>query len=1084
MTRILVVEDSPTQSARACLVLEEGGFEVESAVDGVDGQRKIEGSRFDLIVSDVVMPRLSGYELCRWVKSQERTRDTPVVLLTTLNDPMDIVQALEAGADNFISKPYEPGYLLSRIRAILESRHARADEKLSVNVEMLFMGRRLSIGSGKEQILGLLLSAFEDMVRTNRDLRATQEELSEAKEKLEGRVRTSEEMYGTLMAEASDSILLSGGDEVILEANRQTEVLLGRAAPEVVGRQLGDFLAPAPGSELEVIRHELEAGDRVRGADFVVERPDGSVVEAEASMSLVEVQGRRLSLALLRDVTEQRRAAAAASAQHEVTRILAECVALDEAAPRLVKALVATLGFELAVYWRIDHGSQTLRPLASWHHTAGDIDSGTSSRSAGVRSGEGLAGRAWATRQAVRTPDPGRGSRAGVAFPISSAAGLHGVVELSGPAVRPPDDRLAEKLTSFGSQIGQFLERQRAVQEMLESERRFRRLFESNTIGITMADFEGRILEANDAYLGMLGYSREELERGALRTDDLTPPEYRDFDRQTADQLRRTGVAPPREKELLRKDGARIPILIGVTMLEASEPRLLAYVVDLREQKRAEESARSLLHAVEQVGNIILMTDPSGAITYVNPAFEATYGFSREEVLGKTPRILKSGRHDEAFYRRLWGHLLSGKEFSAEIVNRTREGRLITVEWSARAVLDPGGKQSGFICVQNDVTAKRSMEEQLRLSQKMEAVGRLAGGVAHDFNNMLTAILGYADMLEASPGLAPAAREFVAEVQKAGQRAAGLTRQLLAFSRKQVLEPVVLGPNELISNLEGMLRRLIGEDLEFVTRLDRSVGNVLVDPGQLEQVIMNLAVNARDAMPRGGTLTIETAKAGSQDPEPRRWIVVSVTDTGVGMDADTMARVFEPFFTTKGPGKGTGLGLSTVHGIVHQSGGRLEVDSEPGHGTTFRVYLPQVDEDPVPAGQPSVVSKSLRGTETVLVVEDEGGIRKLVSDVLRAQGYTVLVAASGPEALQLAALEERPIHLLLTDLVMPGGMAGTELAKSLLESQGSLRVLFMSGYSNEAIENNGLVGKNNEFLGKPFTPNALLRKVREALGSP
>ncbi|HEY3348957.1 MAG TPA: ATP-binding protein [Thermoanaerobaculia bacterium] len=380
-------------------------------------------------------------------------------------------------------------------------------------------------------------------------------------------------------------------------------------------------------------------------------------------------------------------------------------------------------------------------------------------------------------------------------------------------------------------------------------------------------------------------------------------------------------------------------------------------------------------------------------------------------------------------------------------------------------------------------------EESLRQSQKMDAVGQLAGGVAHDFNNLLTAILGYADLLASRPAIEGGAREEVAEIRNAGERAATLTRQLLAFSRKQVLEPVVLHVNDLVGDLEKMLRRLIGEDVDLVSILDPSVGNVRADPGQLEQVILNLVVNARDAMPRGGKLTIETANADLDEAysqrhaaaRPGRYVMVAVSDTGFGMDASTVEHIFEPFFTTKEKGKGTGLGLSTVYGIVKQSGGNIWVYSEPGKGTAFKVYLPRVD-DAVAEGVSAEASPlpAAAANETILLVEDEESVRTLARRILVGHGYRVLEASGGEAALEAFRAHGARIDLLVTDLVMPD-MAGTDLAARLNERHPDLRVLFMSGYTGDAAVRSGQLVQGRAFLQKPFTPAVLLRRVRDSL---
>jgi len=384
-------------------------------------------------------------------------------------------------------------------------------------------------------------------------------------------------------------------------------------------------------------------------------------------------------------------------------------------------------------------------------------------------------------------------------------------------------------------------------------------------------------------------------------------------------------------------------------------------------------------------------------------------------------------------------------------------------------------------------TERRSLERQLLQSQKMEAVGRLAGGIAHDFNNVLTAIFGYVGLLlDGLPTLSPL-RPDLEEIRTAAERAAGLTRQLLAFSRKQVLQMRVLDLNELMADLDKLLRRLLGEDIDVVTTLDAALGAVRADSGQLEQVVVNLAVNARDAMPSGGRLTLETRNAEldetyareHQPVRPGRYVMFALSDTGTGMSPETMSHMFEPFFTTKEAGKGTGLGLATVYGIVKQSGGYVWCYSELGHGTTFKVYLPRVDE-PVDRLPVRVAARPTRGSETVLIVEDEAALRALTRRVLEKHGYTVLDASDADAAAALAREHAGPIHLLLADVVLPGG-SGRALADALLVQRAALKVLFMSGYTEDAIVHRGVLARDTPFIGKPFAAETLAAKVREVL---
>lgn len=387
---------------------------------------------------------------------------------------------------------------------------------------------------------------------------------------------------------------------------------------------------------------------------------------------------------------------------------------------------------------------------------------------------------------------------------------------------------------------------------------------------------------------------------------------------------------------------------------------------------------------------------------------------------------------------------------------------------------------------------RKRLEDRLRQSQKMEAIGQLAGGIAHDFNNLLTGINGFSDMLLSDVDEKDPSYHALQQIQYAGERAAALTRQLLAFSRKQVLAPKVLNLNIRVSEMEKLLQRLIGEDINLATHLDPGLGLVKVDPGQVEQVIMNLAVNARDAMQDGGTLTIETHNIDLDGlfndsfdkaiPEGR-YVMLAVTDTGSGMNAETKARIFEPFFTTKPQGKGTGLGLATCYGVMKQSGGHISVYSEPGHGTSFKAYFPRVNDEAQEVAEDEIPDHKLNGSETILLVEDEAVVRDLTAAVLKARGYTVLQAKDGMEALKVSKNHRRRIHLLLTDTVMPG-MNGRELAEQLLAKRPDTKVLYMSGYTDKAIVQHGILDPDIAFLQKPFKARALAAKVREVLGKP
>ncbi len=692
---ILVVEDSATQAEALRLLLEEHRHKVTVASDGEQALALVAKNKIDLVLSDITMPGISGYELCRRIKIDMNRRDLPVVLLSSLADPLDIVHGLEAGADNYIAKPYEREHLLMRLRQVLENQRRRRGTKSQLGLNVTVLGSTFTITSEKEQILDLLVSTFEDAVLQNRSLRQREE-------------------------------------------------------------------------ELEAARAEL-----ARYAGGLEER---------------------------------------------------------------LRSVVATV------------------------------------------------------------PD--------VLFSVT------------------PD----------GS----------------------------------------RVLYVSPASVHVFGFAPKDL---------------------AADP-------GPWYRRLPAEDVARIAAA--------------------RDRATATGESQTVEYTFRR---------PDDAVRWI----ETTY-----------------------------------------IPVRDERGTVVRLDGISR-----------------DITEQRRLGEQLRLAQKMEAVGRLAGGVAHDFNNLLTVITGYSDILLDGLGSQDPRRGDLEEIRKAAVSAAGLTRQLLAFSRQQVLEPRVLDVNAVLTSAEKLLKRLIGEDIELVAALQPQLGAVKADPGQLEQVIVNLAVNARDAMPDGGKLTIETANAVMDEAyvrdhplaKPGPYVMVAVSDTGVGMDEHTQRRMFEPFFTTKEAGKGTGLGLATVYGIVKQSGGFIWVYSEPGHGTTFKVYLPRVTETAealTPRAQPK---ESPRGTETVLLVEDAAAVRAVTRQVLERLGYVVLEAPDGKAAMHLATKHRGRIHLLLTDVVMPE-LGGRQLAEQLTALRPELRVLYVSGYTDDAVVRHGVLEAGIAYLQKPFTPEILGRRVREVLDAP
>jgi PAS domain S-box-containing protein len=640
-------------------------------------------------------------------------------------------------------------------------------------------------------------------------------------------------------------------------------------------------------------------------------------------------------------------------------------------------------------------------------------------------------------------------------------------------------------------------ERKRAEEALRESEDRFKRLAENAPDVIYRHRLwpSPRTEYVSPGVHAVIGYSPDDFYADPALIFKVIHPEDQHLVAKAA-----RGEIPSGKAVVVRwrkRDGSALWTEIRNVLVRDEQGRVVAFEGisrDITERVQAERAVRSLSAAVEQTPVAIVITDAEGTIEYVNPAFSHQSGYSREEALGKNPRILKSGHHPPEFYAGLYATIARGGEWRGEILNRKKSGELYWENATISAIVDEAGRPRRYLAVKEDITRRKAAEEDLRRtqeqltqSQKLEAVGRLAGGVAHDFNNLLGVIIGHGQLAQSSIPEGHPARARVEQILGSAARAAELTRQLLAFSRRQVLQPRVLDLNAEVADTEKMLRRLIGEDVDLVTRPDPGIGRVRADRGQISQVLMNLAVNARDAMPRGGVLTIETSNLDANETfvrdhvpmPPGRYVQLRVADDGAGMEESVREHVFEPFFTTKPEGQGSGLGLSTVYGIVKQSGGFIWADSAPGRGTTFTIHLPRVEEA-LDEPETTAVEPASRGVERILVVEDQSALRELVCEMLQEVGYEVLSAADGRAALASSEAFPGSIHLLVTDVVMPG-MSGPELLSTLRKRRPGIRALFVSGYTSDIIARSGADGQATDLLQKPFGRDDLLSRVRRAL---
>jgi hypothetical protein len=832
---ILIVEDSATQAAQLSHHLEVRGYSVRMARNGREALPLALERIPSIIITDVVMPGVDGYTLCRMLKSQAALKDVPVILLTSLSGPHDVLRGLECGADNFIRKPYDAKYLVSQIEYILANRELRRAEGVHGGIQVYFGGQKYFITAEAQQILDLLISTYESAVQVNAELAANQLELTRERDLLH-----------TLMDNVPDWIYFKDVEGRYTAINQAAASALGLAtAQQALGRTDADFF-----DEAHVSRT----------------RADEQAIVATGDPMIAKVEELRLPA----------------------------------------------------------------QPQAIWVSTTKMVN-------------RDAAGMAIGTF--------------GVSRNITQAKLAEGQIRKANEELEARVAERTAQLAELNRQLAaELAERKRAQQLERETQARFRFLFANNPLPMWVYDrATNRFLEVNDAAVEHYGYSAGEFT--SMRVADLSAPE--------------------------------------------------------------------------------------------------------DETAAGSGDIASSGERRH--------RLKSGRSIDVELTSHS-------LEWLGRQAV---------LVVANDITERKRVEREFLVAQKMEAIGRLAAGVAHDFNNLLTVIGGHSAMALSGMEEANPLFDEIREINRAGERAAGLTRQLLAFSKRQILQPRVLKLNQIVADMDRMLCRLIGEDVHLASNLDPDLAPVKADPGQIEQVIMNLAVNARDAMPKGGTLTVETRNVELRKPAgPLRnlragdYVKLTVADTGAGMDLETQARIFDPFFTTKGDA-GTGLGLSTVYGIVQQSGGGILVFSELGQGTRFEIFLPRAHEAPVQA-EAAPATRISGGSETILVVEDEDAVRGLICSILNRQGYTLLRARSGVEALSLSREHDRRIDLMITDVIMPS-MSGGELAAEIVRSHPDLKVLFISGYTDDAIVHHGVTERNMAFLGKPFSPEALSRKVRETL---
>ena len=934
-------------------------------------------------------------------------------------------------------------------------------------------------------------------------------------------IRDRERLLGTVTESAHVGLVVVDAEYQYLFANKAYAEIFGLGPHGIVGRHVPEVLADA-WAQIQPRLDRALAGERVT---YELELSPIAPVQAGRCYTVVyeprvDEGGATTVVVVVMDITEQKSTERRLLAQNAVTRILAISPSVEDASPQILEALGQGLGWKRGELWLVDRPLNVLGCFASWQEDPGQTEElDAESKRIAFAPGVGLPGRVWSSRKTIWIPDVGtdahlpratlltrEGLHGAAGFPIILGADVLGVLCFFNEELSQPDGESITILNAVGSQIGQFIERKRAEEESHASEERFRQIAESIREVFWLRDVLSRhLLYVSPAYETVWGRTCEALYASPGDWLEAIHPEDRERVRTTSLQ-QQTMESYEVEYRIVRPDGSvrwiqdrGFPVYNDVGAVY----RVAGVAEDVTERLRAEAASKVHHMRLEGIVNSamdgIITVGEDQCILLFNAAAERMFGCRSEEVLGERVErfIPERFRQEHAAHIPKFGETgvaARTKGRFGAISGLRSDGEEFPLEASISQIQVEGQKLFTVTC--RDVSERtvaaetqRKLEAQLHQSQKLEAFGQLAGGVAHDFNNLLTVILGCSEWLLTSLPPDSESLGMIGEINNAGERAAALTRQLLAFSRQQVVEPKVLNLNSVVDGVEKMLRRMIGEDIQLTTLLQPKISPVKIDPGQIEQLLMNLAVNARDAMPHGGQLTIETCDIELDElfakshaaALPGRYVLLAMSDTGSGMPPEVRDRIFEPFFTTKGIGRGTGLGLAVVHGIVQQSGGIVQVYSELGVGTVFKIYLPAVEETPIDladGNRPEVP----RGTETILLVEDENSVRELTARVLGEFGYTVLVAPGGEEALLLVDGQESNIDLLITDVVMPA-LSGRELAELLRTRHRGLKILFVSGYTDDVVVRHGVLQADVSFLPKPFTLAALAGKVREVLDS-
>jgi PAS domain S-box-containing protein len=1096
---ILVIEDDPALLRLIQKNLQRIDFQTAGASTGAEAIARIIDQPPLLLLLDYRLPDMTGRQLINTLA--ERQRLTPFIIATGHGDETVAVEMMKLGARDYLVK--DAGFL---------------------------------------DLLPSVVKRVVDQLLTERRLAQAERELQK-----------SEQKYRNLFEQASDSIfIIDPVTRRILDGNENAARRLGYTRAELLQLQVDAISSPAVVARNASIAQELLASGHII-FEHVHRRKDGSQIPVEVSSRVIDLDGRMVIQSQVRDITERKQAEKKLETRIQQQAVVAELgqraltgidltTLMNEAVARVAEILEVE-------YCKIlellpDGDRLLLQAGVGWQD--GLVGHVTVPAKTDSQAGYTLHLGKPVIVEDLRTESRFKGPQ--LLFDHHIISGISVIIAGSKPD-RPfgilgvhttRRQAFAEDNVHFVQAVANVLataiQRSRTEQEIRHRNRELTLL--NQIIAATSGDLEPEVILKTGCRELAIGFDIPYVVASLLnekKTESIIVAECQpegvtsllneiipvkdnplfqylltqksplvvdDADNDPQLHSLQSRLQPRKIASLLL-----VPLIIGKEVLgglELGSSRRCAFsyedvslawsvadqIAGALARSRLTQTQRRLSTVIEQTADSVIVTDTGGIIVYVNPAFERITGYSRADVIGQNPRILKSGKHDSAFYEQMWATINSGSVWRGRISNVKKDGTVFTEEAAISPVRDESGEITNYVAVKRDVTRELELEQHYHQAQKMEAVGRLTGGIAHDFNNLLTAINGFVELMQLRLPPDSPFQEMVGSIHRAGQRAANLIRQLMAFSRRQVIEPQILDLNSVVADLSKMLLPVIGEDIILNLDLGPDLWPIKADLSQLEQVIVNLVVNARDAMPGGGELTIGTSNvvlteqdiASDPTAEAGDHVLLTVRDTGVGMSEAVKPYIFEPFFTTKEKGKGTGLGLATTYGIVKQNKGSIWVDSEEGQGTTFKIYWPRVTEAVKASFPPAQLDQLPSGHETILLVEDETSVRVIIANILREQGYTVLDASNGEEALALAREHCGQIQLLLTDVVMPQ-MSGRELAEELKTICPGVKVLYTSGYLDETLAERGVSNLSLAFIQKPFMPIRLMRKVREILDS-